>query len=366
MSETTTPPPVAVIGPDEGPVEPRKIKKRWYVLGGIVFVLISAVISASVIRIPYFTLSPGSVRNTQKVIQIDDAPSYDNTGEVDYATVSMRRATVMSAITGWMDDSVEVIDEKKILGDNSEQENREINLRDMVDSKHVATYVALSYLGYDVTTSGTGAVVTSVLAGSAADGHLVPGDVVVRAGGREISQAKELVEVIAASAPGDVLHLVVEPLDGGDRREESVTLGARDGEPGKALLGVSSSTRDLKFDFPVQVNIDSGSVGGPSAGLAFTLGIIDRMVPESITGGLKVATTGTIDLQGEVGPVGGVPQKTVAVKRAGAQLFLVPSSEYEEARRFAGDMRVEPVDNLQDALEVLATVGGGTRIAPPG
>lgn len=356
--------PEPVDGNGDPHVEPRKIKKRWYVLGGIVFVLVSAVISASLIRLPYFTLSPGSVRNTQKVIDIADAPSFDNDGEVDYATVSMKRATILGALAGWMDDSVEVIDEKKILGDNTESENREINLRDMTDSKQVATYVALSHLGYDVTTSGTGAVVTSVLAGSAADGHLAVGDTVVRAEGHEVTQAVELVDVIATLAPGDVLHLVVQRPEGGDEREESVTLGAREDDPTKALLGVSSATRDLQFHFPVQVNIDSGSVGGPSAGLAFTLGIIDRMVPGSITGGLKVATTGTINIQGDVGPVGGVPQKTVAVKRSGAQLFLVPSSEYEEARRFAGDMRVEPVDTLDDALEVLATVGGGTRVLP--
>jgi PDZ domain-containing protein len=108
------------------------------------------------------------------------------------------------------------------------------------------------------------------------------------------------------------------------------------------------------------VQIDSGAVGGPSAGLAFTLGVIDVLTPESLTGGQRIATTGTMDSSGTVGPVGGVQQKTVAVRRAGATLFLVPSNEYDEAKKYAGDMRVERVDTLDDALEVLASVGGGT------
>src|SRR6185295_14967049 len=117
---------------------------------------------------------------------------------------------------------------------------------------------------------------------------------------------------------------------------QSVKLAARD--DGTALIGIAPGTRaDAKFDFPVNVDIDSGSVGGPSAGLAFTLGVIDALTPGELTGGQKVATTGTISLDGSVGAVGGVKQKTVTVERAGAKVFLVPASEADEARAAAGN-----------------------------
>jgi PDZ domain-containing protein len=142
-------------------------------------------------------------------------------------------------------------------------------------------------------------------------------------------------------------------------------LGARTGDPSKGFLGVSTFTRDLSFNFPVQVSIDSGRVGGPSAGLAFTLGILDVMTPGSLTGGLRISSTGTMSLDGSVGPVGGVHQKVMASRRAGIDLMFVPASEIEEARRFAGDLRVEPVETLDQALEILTTLGGGNAVLPP-
>ena len=130
------------------------------------------------------------------------------------------------------------------------------------------------------------------------------------------------------------------------------------------MIGVSTFTRDLTFDFPVDVSIDSGRVGGPSAGLAFTLGILDALTPESVTGGARVATTGTMELNGTVGPVGGVHQKVVAASREGVDLMMVPSAEIDEARRYAGDLRIEPVDDLDGALAVLASLGGGDAVLP--
>lgn len=143
-----------------------------------------------------------------------------------------------------------------------------------------------------------------------------------------------------------------------------VVLGAREGDTTKGFLGVSTFTRDLSFTFPVEVTIDSGRVGGPSAGLAFTLGILDVMTPESLTGGLNVSVTGTITLDGSVGPIGGIHQKVMASRRAGVDLMLVPASEIDEARKYAGDLRVESVESLTQALEVLTTVGGGNLVLP--
>jgi PDZ domain-containing protein len=128
-----------------------------------------------------------------------------------------------------------------------------------------------------------------------------------------------------------------------------------------AILGIEGEDAVELADFPVQVEIDSGAVGGPSAGLAFTLAVLDVLTEEDLTGGALVATTGTIDLAGRVGPVGGVTQKVIAARRAGVELFLVPSGEYEEAIEVAGDMRIERVDTLEQALAALEHVGADTE-----
>ena len=209
----------------------------------------------------------------------------------------------------------------------------------------------------------------NVVSDTPAAASLNPGDVVVAADGKPIQLSSELVDVIGAHQPGDIVTLDVQRSP--DQTDTvNVQLVARPDDPSKAMLGVSLETFRLRYEFPFDVQIDSGAVGGPSAGLAFTLGVIDVLTPGSLTGGQRVATTGTMDPSGAVGPVGGVEQKTISVRRAGATLFLVPSSEYDEAKKYAGDMRVESVDTIDDALRVLTTIGGGTtaveQAAPAG
>jgi PDZ domain-containing protein len=156
----------------------------------------------------------------------------------------------------------------------------------------------------------------------------------------------------------------VKKADGGDQaqREVDVKLSARD--DGTPLLGITQQTWKQEFHFPFGVDIDSGQIGGPSAGLAFTLAVLDVLTPGELTGGQRIAATGTIDPDGKIGPVGGVAQKTVAVKRSGATLFLVPSEEYGQAKARAGNgLRVEKVDTLDDALKVLSSLHGSNALA---
>ncbi len=346
------------------PERPHWSKRARWTTAVALLVVVALVSAAFLVQLPYYTLSPGSSRGTEPLIAVDGAPTYDTGGNVEYLTVSLRRTTPIEALAAWINPDVDVVDEERILGTQTPEENRQVNLQMMSDSKDSATYQALRRLGYEIPTSGSGAVVASVQDGSPAAGVLAVGDVIVEAGGEPVELNSQLVDVIGAHAPGDVITMKVTPFDGGDARSVDVTLGAREDDPTKGFLGVSSFTKDLNFDFPVQVTIDSGSVGGPSAGLAFTLGLLDVLTPESITGGQRIATTGTMSLDGQVGPVGGVHQKVAAAKRSGVTLMLVPSSELEEARRYAGDLRVEAVDTLDQALAVLATVGGGNDVLP--
>ncbi len=353
--------------PEEAPPStPRwSPKARWAAALGA-FVVVGLVSAALLVKLPYYTMSPGSARATEPLITVEGAPTYDLEGSVDYLTVSLRQATPIEALAAWINPSVDVKSEEEINGNQSAEQNRQLNLQMMNESKDAATYQALHRLGYDIPTSGTGAVVASVQEGSPADGVLVPGDVIVSVDGQPIALNRDLVAAVGAQAPGAVLQLGVTNLDRPDEnRTAEVTLGARADDPAKGFLGVSTFTRDLTFDFPVQVTIDTGRVGGPSAGLAFTLGLLDVMTPGSLTGGLNIATTGTMSLDGSVGPVGGVHQKVEAAKRQGVELMLVPSSEVDEARRYADGLRVEPVDTLDQALSVLSTVGGGDAVLPP-
>lgn len=344
---------------DTGAPTPGRRRRLWFVLIGVLALLTLGTIAAALVQVPYFLLSPGSVRSTEGLIQVEGAPTFTSDGEIDFTTVSVKKATALQALVGWLDPTVDVIPEDRLLGGQTQDENRERNLQEMADSKEIATAVALESLGYDVQEQGSGALIVQTVADTPAAAVLQRGDVVVAADGQPIQLSQQLVDVIAAHQPGDTVRLEVQHSED-DKESVDVQLVARPDDPNKAMLGVSLETFRLHYEFPFTVQIDSGAVGGPSAGLAFTLGVIDVLTPDSITGGQRVATTGTMDSNGEVGPVGGVQQKTVAVRRAGATLFLVPSSEYDEAKKYAGDMRVERVDTLDDALDVLASIGGGT------
>lgn len=353
--------------------EPRRRRTgavRRYLPGTAVVLAIALLVAGLVVRLPYYVLSPGSARATESLITVSGAETYENAGSVDYLTVSMRQLTPVEVVASWINPSQDVISEEDLFGRLTPSENRQIDLRMMANSKDAAQYQALKRLGYDIVEHGSGAVIASVVEDGPARGSLVVGDVVTAVDGRPISFSDELIALVASSTPGTTLTMDVVPFDperegAPTARRASVVLGARPGDPSKGYLGVTTFTRDLSFEFPVQITIDSGSVGGPSAGLAFTLGILDVLTPGSITGGLPIATTGTIALDGTVGPVGGVHQKVVAARRQGVRLMLVPSSEIDEARRHAGDLRVEPVGTLAEALAVLATVGGGDAVLPP-
>jgi PDZ domain-containing protein len=240
----------------------------------------------------------------------------------------------------------------------------------MDTSKQVATAVALEYLGEDVEVETTGSVVRATLPGSPADGVLEPDDVIVAVDDETVDDPGEVGDLLQSGGPGATHTLTVErPGGSDDLTEVKVTTVAADGEPDRAIIGIDAVDRISAFDFPIDVTIDSGRVGGPSAGLAFTLGIIDVLTPGDLTGDLRVAVTGTIDLDGNVGPVGGGPQKAFAVRDDGYDVFLVPADEVEEVEEAIGDdVQVIPVSSLDEALAALESLGGdvGPTLRAPG
>lgn len=340
-------------GPTERPRHPRR-RRTWpfFLLLGLAMLAASTLVA-----LPYYSVAPGAAREVNDLITVPKERSFPPRGRVFLATVSLRRATPLDALVGWLDSDTDVVPEDRILGgaprSRYSQQNREL----MMESKEVASVVALRQLGFTVPEHGSGGLVVIVERGTPADGHLSPDEVITAVDGRPTALASEAVAIIRARQPGDVVRLEVRTPDGAGRTEQ-VTLTAHPSRPG-GFLGVTILTKDQRFDYPFQVSIESGEIGGPSAGLAYTLGIIDALTAGELTGGKKVATTGTMEIDGTVGNVGGVVQKTAAVRAAGAEYFLVPPGEYEEAVSHAGgDLKVMKAGSLNEALSVLSGLGG--------
>jgi PDZ domain-containing protein len=338
------------------------------VLGGLGVATVAAVVASAFAPVPYVTLSPGRARPTEPLVAVSGAQTFPSAGELLFTTVHVdgvsNRLTLLEALDGWVDDNVDVFPQDAILGQQTPEENRQRNQTLMDTSKDTAVLVALAHLGYDVAVVGTGATIVEVVADSPADGTVAVGETVTAVDGQPIALSEELATAIAAHVPGDTASLSIEGPNGGVRIAE-VTLVPRQDDAAKGFLGVATQTRDLDYQLPFDVTIDSGNVGGPSAGLAFTLAVLDVLTPDELTGGAEIAVTGTIQADGTVGPVGGIAQKVAAVRRSDADVFLVPVDEYDEALEHAGDgLRIEAVGTLDDALEVLASLGGNALALP--
>lgn len=347
------------------PPAPRSGRGRWFAVGLIL--AIASLIGASNLTVPYYAIAPGSAVPVAPLVEVAGAPTFEPEGEIYLTTVSLRRTSVLQAVHGWLDPTIDVVEERVIVPPDVERDElREFNLRLMDTSKEQALGVAFERLGYDAI-RGEGAQVVQVVDGSPASGVLVPGDTVLAVDGEEVQFDSDAVSLLGAKPPGAEVGLTVRNEDG-SRRQETVRLVEHPQRPGRAFLGVTLQTLDPRFDFPFDVRIGSDRIGGPSAGLAFTLMILDVLTEGELTGGRKIAATGTIELDGSVGAVGGVAQKAVAVADAGVELFLVPAAEVEAARRHVGDrLQVEPVETLDDALRILSTFGGnGLALDQPG
>ena len=345
---------------------------RWSWLGrrpgklstafGVLFVLLMAsIIAASTIDVPYYAVSPGSARQTNDLVEVPQDRRFAPKGELLFVTVGVGRLKALSWLLASQDDDVEIVPERQILGTTPEDEYREQVTQEMVDAKETAVVVALGRLCEPVNETGTGARVEQVVEGSpAASAGVAKGDTVTAVDGRAVTTADQALTALRAKPPGAPLALtVVGPAERAAPRTTTATLAGRPEEPARSFLGVTLRTRQQDFSLPFEVAIDTGKVGGPSAGLEFALSIVDQLSPGELTGGRKVAVTGTIELDGTVGPVGGIPQKTVTVGRAGAKLFLVPKQQVAEARAEAGgDIEIVGVGTLDEAIQALATRGG--------
>ncbi len=342
---------------------------RWLV--GTAFVLAVVMLAGTLIRLPYYTISPGEALPLAARIKVTDTKQFPPRGDVMLLFVR-ERAHVNA--WGWVqaafDSDIDLYREAEITGGQSNEEYAAQAEADMASSKIAAVKVALEAAGYDVASTARGATVIAVLPSRPAGGLVEAGDVILTADGQKIDKPGDLGDIVRAHKEGESVSLTLERA--GTARTVSVPV-EKVGDSN--VIGVYVAPH---YDFPVKVDVDTNNIGGPSAGLAMSLAVLDEITPGELAAGKRVAVTGTIDESGNVGEIGGISQKAVTARAAGARLFLVPKCsdgpgkvecqrDLDRARERAGkDVKVVPVATFDEARRALREAGGDPvrRVAP--
>lgn len=303
---------------------------------------------------------PGSAQPVGDRVEIRGRTSFPPEGEFLFTTVAVDlEVSVFEWIEAEVNDDYELQPREHILGDLTPRENRTRNLEMMNRSKDDAVTAALEFLGVPVEETGVGFNV--VVSGGPVDGLLTVEEVIVAVDGVETGSLQSLRSELIQKSPGSTGVLTVENEETLELRDVSVVWGEHPEGLEGAYIGIGEVvTRIGDLTQGIDVEIDTGSTGGPSAGLAFSLAIIDALTQGELTGGQTVAVTGQIFVGGIVGNVGGVGQKAVAARSAGAVAFIVPEGLVAEAEASAGGMRVFGVSTLTEAVEALGVLGGDT------
>jgi Lon-like protease len=331
------------------------------------FVAIAVAAALTFVGLPYVVMSPGPATNIlgkadgKPLLSIQGAPTYPTSGNLDFTTVSVDggpgvRVTVYDLAQAWLSGSQEILPEEQVFPpEQTEQDAQEEGAAEMAGSQSVATATALRAVGKDVPEM---VVVAGVPDGSPSKGILQPDDVLVTVDGDPASSSDAVRAAVQRHQPGDTLPVVVRR--GG--KEQRVTAKTTEAN-GRTVMGVGLR---LDYDLPVDVTLRTGSVGGPSAGLMFSLAIYDALTPGELTGGTKIAGTGTLDDGGAVGPIGGIRQKLIGARRAGADFFLAPAENCADIGTAVPDgLRVVKVATFDEGLAAVRDIGTGKAASLP-
>ena len=313
------------------------------------------------LTVPYAAQGPGPTFNT--LAEIDGTPVVDiegtetdkTSGNLNMTTVAVRtNMTLAQALARWIGSQDTLVPLQQVVPpDVSEEDFQKFNEAAFVGSEAAATVAAMNYLGKPTTV-----VVHDVVDDSAAQDILAAGDVITAVDGVEVSEPGEVQDAVLAHAPGGTITLTI--AREGQTRDVEVELGENPQSPGAAQLGILM-TSEPAGGISVEYNLND--VGGPSAGMMFSLAVIDKLSPGALNGGNFVAGTGTISEDGEVGPIGGITHKIRAARDTGAELFLAPEGNCAEASRVnSGDMVVASVATLDDAVRAMADFNEGRDV----
>ncbi len=327
----------------------------------VVLVLVGLAFTASaMVSLPYYAFAPGQVIEVTDFVVAEGAETFDAKGDLYFLTVTVREVTGPEWVEAVLDGEVDLRDREVVRPRGvSREERRRRGLDQQQEAKLRAVFVALSRLGYDPELRGSGALVSTVFEETPADGALEVDDVITSVDGVPVAIAGDLAGALDGKVPGDRIVLTVQRLgdDGDVEVEVPLVLGEHPDDAERGFIGVGLDTFEFEAVFPVDVDIDSQNIGGPSSGMMYTLGIMNLLTPEDLTKGHRIAGTGTIQRDGRVGAIGGVRQKVFASRSVGAEYVIVPTANYEDALTAAGDeIQIVPVETIDDALDFLASL----------
>ncbi len=325
----------------------------WRVAGGIVVLLAATVLILFSIPSGQYILLPDTAHPVAPLVRVQGARPVKS-GTLYFVDVIERRASELEALFPWLRPHSSLEPAGAIVPPcASEAQAEAAQLQEMAFSQRIAAAVALRRLGYHVVVKPTGVVVSQLIAGTDAPCNLQPMDVILSVDGAPTRTITALRAALARVKPGNVVVLRVR------RAGRALTARIRTiktpGDPNRALVGFAPD-QAATIKLPIHVSIDTSGIGGPSAGLAFALEVMQKL-GRNVLHGHRVAATGEMELNGAVAPIGGVKQKTYGVREAGADVFLVPAgSNAQVARRYAGHVRIIPVSTFDQALHALATL----------
>jgi Lon-like protease len=343
--------------------DPYRLSRRSTLSLVGVFLLIAIGALSTIVGLPYVVMKPGPVTNTlgklsgKQLITVSGAPTYPTAGALDFTTVRVSggpgyRVTVWDLLAAGLNPSEDVVDEELYFPKGiTDKQVEEESTAEMIDSQQEAVAVALTALGKKVIQH---VVVAQVAKDAPSAALLEAGDEIRSVDGKAATDADVIRAAISAHRPGEPVTLSL--LRGGKPVEVQARTRQSDG---RTTIGVFLA---LRFDFPIDVKINAGEVGGPSAGTMFALAVYDTLTPGALTGGANIAGTGTIDHTGKVGPIGGIQQKLVGARRGGAQWFLAPAANCDEVVGHVPDglrvARIATFDEARSAVEAIAAKRG--------
>ncbi|MFG6115238.1 SepM family pheromone-processing serine protease [Halobacillus sp. MO56] len=330
---------------------------RRYIITAIITVLLALFLGGY--RLPFYIYKPGGAEELNPVVQVEGA--YDSKGEMHLVTVRGGQATPIQYLLAKVRPFHQIYPLEDIRPEGiSESEYYHAQLQMMESSQEASQVVAYKAAGKDIEIQYEGVYVMNLLDGMPAEEELKPGDRITRVDDKKVTESSDLVDYVDKMGEGESVKLTIER--DGEEMVKEIELAPFPDQKDKVGVGITLVT-DRSVDVNPKVQFKSGEIGGPSAGLMFSLEIYDQLTEEDITKGYKVAGTGEISYEGEVGRIGGIDKKVVAADNAGADIFFAPNDEGKEgsnyevaqktAQKIETDMDIVPVDTFQDALDYL-------------
>ena len=327
--------------------------KKFLIIFLVLFISISTL---SLVKTDYYFMSPGPPY--QWDIEYGNIDNYEFEGNLFQLTVRRDQANALIYIWSLVNDSYDLYPREVILPDGvTPKELSEISIQNMRTSENVAIAVALKNVGYEISSKGDGVAVVGILDDSPVKDKLKKGDLLNSINNKNISSATEFISTLRTYSIGETVSIgLLREIDGNKKTLTiETTLIEHVEYEGEPMVGFLATTVNERFDFPFEIDIKTGNVGGPSAGLMMALNVYNNLIPEDLTNSMIVAGTGTIEIDGSVGPVGGIKQKVIAAKKAGAELILVPVANFEEAKIFeTEETAIVAVDSFSEALSVIS------------